>query len=154
MNQEQLYSERIKNLEREIRNLKTAHFKTATTISTMETTVGTAFSLTLDSLSGQIYSTQRAVITLTTTDGTDMISACYLEGVDPSNLNNRFAFVKRIQSPAGTAKFDVTVFSQNADDYNTLAGGGSVNLSYTLRLVGSSRFNATVTYRSIDGGSS
>lgn len=154
MSQEQVYAERLKNLEREIRQLKTAHYKTATTINTMTSNVNISFSLTLDLLSGSVYSTQRAIITMTTADNTDMISACYLVGITPNNYNNRYIIVNRLQSPAGQAKYEVIVISQNADDFNTLYGGGSVNLGYTVQLVGSSKFTTSISYRSITGGSS
>lgn len=153
MNNGELLDKKIKYLKQELRNLKTAHFKTATTISTMEASTSANFSLMLDSLTGQIFSTQRAIITLTT-DGPDMIGACYLDGATPSNLDSRFVFVNRLSSPSGTAKFEIIVFSQNVNDYNTLSGGGSVNLSYNLKLVGSSKFTTSVSYRSITGGSS
>ena len=154
MDSAKLYDKRINNLMSEIRNLKTAHFKTATTINTMELNKTVNFSLTLDSLSGQVFSTQRAIITMTSEDGSNMISACYLNGITPSNIDDRYVFVKRISSDDGQRKYEVVVFSQNADDWNTLWGGGSVNLSYSLRLVGSSKFTASVSYRNILGGSS
>ena len=153
MSPEKLFDERMIALETEIRNLKTAHLKTATTISTKTANQALNFSLYLpDEYS--ILSTQRAVITMTSKNNTDMISSCYLVSVTPSNLNDRFVFIKRVQSPTGTAKFDVVVFSQNQDDYDTLSGGGSVNLNYTVQLVGSSDYNVSVEYRALKGGSS
>lgn len=154
MNQEKLYADRIKNLEREIRQIKTAHYKTATTINTMAANVATSFSLVLDQLSGSIYSSQRAIITMSALDNTNMISACYLVGINPDNYANRFVIIKRLQSSTGQAKYEAIVISQNPDDFNTLIGGGTVNLNYTLQLVGSSRFSASVSYRAITGGSS
>lgn len=153
MNPEQLYDRRIKDLEKEVRNLKTGYFKTATTINTMTQNQTLNFSLSLNP-NAEIFSTQRAIITLDILDNSNMISACYLTGVNPNNLNNRFAFVKRLQSNNNQVKYEVLVYSQNPDDYETLAGGGSVNLTYTVQLVGSSRFTSSVNYRSITGGSS
>lgn len=153
MSQANLYDEKIKWIERELRNLKTAHFKTATTINTMTNVLSLSFSLIISD-EYTICSSQRAIITLTTEDDTDMISACYLSGVTPSNLNQRFPFVKRIASGNGEAKYEVSVFSQNPDDYTTISGGGTVNLDYNVQLVGSSRFTSSVNYRPILGGSS
>lgn len=149
----ELFYRRLNDLKREIRYLKTAHFKTATTINTMILNQNLNFSLTLDGLSGNIFSTRRAIITLNTDDGSEMVSSCYLNGITPSNLNNRFVFIKRIASDAGQVKYDVAVFSQNADDYDTLAGGGSVNLTYNIQAVGSSKFSLSVEYHNILGGS-
>lgn len=152
MNGRDLYDEKIKNLEKEIRSLKTTYFKTATTINTMTKNNTVNFSLTLDSLSGNIFSTKRAIITLTTSDGSNMISACYLYNMTPSGLDDRFIQIQRLQANAGSVRFGVAVFSQNYSDWVTLNNGGSVNLSYTIRTVGSSKFTTSVTYKNIDGG--
>lgn len=149
----QLYDKKRNDLKREIRDLKTAHFKTATTINTMTASQSLSFSLMFIS-PYEIASSQRAIITLTTADNTNMISGCYLTGLTPSNLNDRYPFVKRVSSPAGTAKYEVMIYSQNPNDWDTLSGGGSVNLGYTVQLVGSSKFTVSVAYRSITGGSS
>ncbi len=155
MNEGQLYDERIKNLEREVRQLKTSHFKTATKISTISKTIGITFSLYLDTNTFEIYGDKRAIITLTTSDNSDMISACYVNGLNPTMINNnRFLKVQRIVSDSGKVKYEVIIISYNSDDYNTLSGGGSVNLNYTLTLVGSSNFTASVSYRNFFGGSS
>lgn len=152
MSPDLLYDKRLKDLEKEIRNLKTTHFKTATTINTMTRTRTLNFSLTLEPLSGNVYSTERAVITLTTSDNTDMISSCFLSNITPSNINDRFIQIQRLRPVAGQTRFGVAVFSQNYDDYITLVNGGSVNLSYTVQLVGSSEFTTSVSYKNIDGG--
>lgn len=144
---------KIKWLEKEIRALKTTHIKTATKISTLEKSTTVNFTLTMPDPYTMVGS-KRAIITMTTTDGTDMISACYLDGVTPSNLNDRYPFIYRLDSPAGESKYEVVVISQNANDYQTLSGGGTVNLSYNLKLVGSSDYNLAVEYRNILGGSS
>lgn len=150
-----LLNKRINALESEIRNLKTAHFKTATTINTMTATANITFSLYLDQLTGEIYGDKRAIITLVTEDNTEMVSACYVNGLDPTmTQNNRFMEVQRINSANGQIKYEVLITSQNADDFATLMGGGSVVLDYTLTLVGSSKFTASVDYRNILGGSS
>ncbi len=143
---------KIKDLEAKVRYLKTTHFKTATTISTLSKDVGVNFSLTLESLSGSIYSTKRAVISLTTTDGSDMVSACYLKGATPTSIDDRQLEILRLQPQDGVIRYGVAVTSGNADDYDTLSGGGLVNLSYTIELVGTSNFNVSVEYKNINGG--
>lgn len=149
------YNKRINTIRSEIRNLKTAHFKTATKISTIEKTYNINFSLYLDTLTGEMYGDKRAIITLTTEDNSEMISACYVDGIDPAFVaNNRFLAVHKITSDPGEVKYEIIVISQNPNDFNTLWGGGSVNLNYTIRLVGSSQFNISVEYRNYLGGSS
>lgn len=147
----EIFYRKIKELKRELHYLKTAHFKTATTISTMSLNQDLSFSLQLDGY--DIHSSQRAILTLKTTDNSNMVSACYLVNATPYNLNDRFVYIKRISSNPGEVKFDITVYSQNPSDYNTLSGGGSVNLNYTVQVVGSSQFNVSVAYKSILGGS-
>lgn len=152
MNDAALLDEKIKYFRRELTNLKTSHIKTATTISTMEATGAVNFSLTLDSLSGQVYSTQRAVITLNSSNSTNFVSACYLDGATPTNLNRRLVYVERLDAGAAQCRFGIAVFSTNPDDYTTLAGGGSVDLTYNFKVVGSSKFSTTISYKAINGG--
>lgn len=146
------FEEKIKHLERELRYLKTAHIKTATTINTMSANISTNFTLYMPD-EYTILSNKRAIITLTTGDGTDMISACYIVGINPDNYNQRYPFLRRIDSTTGQVRYELVVVSQNPDDYTTLSGGGTVNLSYTVQAVGSSQFSATVEYNDIFGGS-
>ena len=152
MNDAALLDQKLKYFRQELTNLKTSHIKTATTISTMEATTSVNFSLTLDNISGQVYSTQRAVITLNSLNSTNFVSACYLDGATPTNLDSRMVYVERLNAGAAECRFGIAVFSNNPSDYTTLAGGGSVNLTYNIRLVGSSKFSTTVTYKSINGG--
>lgn len=154
MNDGALIDQQIKYLQSEITSLKTAHVKTATTISTMELSKSINLSLMLDPVTTEIFSSQRAIVTMTSSNSTNFISACYLDGVTPSNLNSRFVYVNRISSANGQGKYEVVVYSQNPDDYTILSGGGSVNLTYNLKLIGSSKFTASVDYRNITGGSS
>jgi len=145
--------ERINNIGREIKNLKTARFKTASTISTITADGTVNLPLKLfgnPSAYWEIISSKRAIITLTTQDNTNMISAVYLNGVTPSNTNNRFIFINKLASNAGVAKYAMYVYSRNTNDFDTLKGGGSVNVSYNIQGVGSSRFTMTITYEDFD----
>lgn len=149
MNIADVFWNKIKWIDKEITALKTARFKTASTIATVDAVGGITLPLKLfgDPLYYyEIASSLRAIITLRTLDNTNMISALYLDGVTPSNVDNRYIFVKRLSSGAGEARFGIYVYSQNQSDYNTLAGGGSVSVSYNIRAVGSSRFSVAITY--------
>lgn len=153
MSPENLLDQKIKYFEQEILNLKTMHIKTATTIKTKVLDTSVNFSLFLPSeLSTEILSTKRAIITMTAKDSTNMISACYLKNMTPSNLDSRFIFINRLSSSAGVVKYGITIYSENYNDYTTLAGGGSVNLTYDIEVVGSSDYNIDVVYKNIDGG--
>lgn len=152
MNQHEAFDAKMRYLESELLNLKTTHFKTATTISTMTNTDTLNFSLMLDSISTNVFSTKRAVVTLTTSDGTDMLSSCYLLNATPTSLDNRTVQIQRLCSQAGIVRFGIAVFSQNANDFDTLSHGGSVNLTYTIQTVGSSVFTTSIQYKNINGG--
>lgn len=147
-----LFDKRIKDLEKEIRNLKTAHFKTSTTINTMQKNASINLSLVLDN---DIHSSNRAIITLKTKDNSEMISACYINNLDiPEIEDGRFITVQRIDSNVGEIKYEIIVMSLSYNDFVILDGGGSIDLSYDLTLIGSSEFNVSVYYRSFFGGSS
>ena len=146
------FAKRIGDLEREIRELKTAHYKTATTISTTTKTQNLSFLLKIYN-EWEVWSSKRAIITISTTDGSNMVSACYVDGITPSNLNMRYPYVNRLSSGDGEVKFEVLVYSQNSNDFNTLSGGGTVNLNYTVQIVGSSNFTVSVTYKNTESGS-
>ena len=108
----------------------------------------------LDPLSYNVISTQRAIIALITNNNTNMLSACYLVGATPTSLDMRTVQIQRLKPTNGIIRFGIAVFSQNPNDYTTLGGGGSVNLSYTIQAVGSSNFSLSVSYKSITGGTS
>ena len=145
--------EKLNYIGKEIKNLKTARFKTSTMISTMTVDGSVTLPLKLFGNPGAYYeiiSSKRAVITLTTADNTNMISSLYLNGITPSTTNNRYIFVKRLNSSSGQSRFAIYVYSQNTDDYNTLSGGGSVSVSYNIQGVGSSRFSMSISYEDFD----
>lgn len=148
MNGEQLYAEKINAIEREITTLKTAQTKSAATIVMATDTVNLNFTLRDVNT---MASDKRAIITLTTDNGEDMISSCYLVGITPSNYNNRYCFIDRGQPSMSESVFEVYVYSANSDDWQTLEDGGTVNLSYTVQLIGSSAFTTSVEYKNIDG---
>lgn len=145
--------DKLKTIEREIYALKTAHFKTATTITTTDVDSTVTLPLKLFGTPGLYYeviSSKRAIVTLESTDGSNMLSALYLKAVTPSNVNNRRIFVKREAGDVGKAKFAIYIYSQNSDDYDTLAGGGAVDLTYAIQGVCSSKFTINVTYEDFD----
>lgn len=147
------FDDKINYFQREIRNLKTAHAKTATTIATLKKTASVTLPLHLFGNAGQyweIISNKKAVFTLTSTDGTDMISALYVDGLTPQNFNDRYVFVRRRASTSGSVIYEMYAYSYNSDDFNTLAGGGSINLNYNITAVGSSDYTLSVAYEDFD----
>lgn len=141
------FNQRINNLKNEITNLKTAHFKTATTLSTMSKQGSISLDLKLYGTSYyEVISEKRAVITMTTSDDTNMIGAVYLLGVTPSNVDDRRIFCERLSSGSGQLKFAIYVYSQNETDFETLYDGGSVTLNYNIECVGTSRFTVDIKY--------
>lgn len=147
-----LFYEKIKDLRARVRQLKTAHVKTATTISTASKAASVNFSLKLDTLSLEVFSTKRAILTLTTSDDSEMLTACYLQGETPTSINGRQVEILRLQPQEGVARYGIAVTAGNESDFNTLNAGGSVNLTYTIEAIGTSDFNLSVEYKDIDGG--
>lgn len=148
-----LLYDKLKKLESELRLLKTAHIKTATTISTTSRTIGVEFSLTLDLLSGSVYGTKNAILEATTVDGSDMVCSCYVDNLTPGLMDNRRISVDTLAPKPGKRGFRIAVIAGNAQDWQTLAGGGEVSINYTIRVVGTSEFNLSVKYNDIDEGS-
>lgn len=145
--------DKINYFQREICNLKTAHVKTATTIATLDKNTSITLPLKLYGSAGaywEIISSKKAVVTLTSMDETDMISALYIDGITPSNFNNRYVFVRRRGSQSGQVAYEIYAYSYNTDDLDTLSGGGSINLNYNLTAVGSSNYSLTVSYEDFD----
>lgn len=145
-----VFIKKMEYFKKEIRNLKTAHLKTATTLATTSKSGAVSLPLQLFGDPGVYWlvaSSKKAVVTLTTTDNTNMISALYLTGVTPSNVDDRRIFVYRVASNPGECKFEIAVYSENQNDYNTLSGGGSVNVGYNIQAVGTSNFNINITYK-------
>lgn len=147
-----LLYDRLKKLESELRYIKTSHIKTATTIATTYRTVRVNFSLTMADFGGVTYSTKNAIIEATTTDGSDMVCACYIDGLTPAVLDNRRLMMDNLVADQGKRSFRLAVMAGNSQDYDTLYNGGYVDLSYTVRVVGTSEFNLNVRYVDIDGG--
>lgn len=153
MNSGDLMWEKLHYLKNELTNLKTATVKTASRIATTSASLSLHFSLAIEPLSTSMDSTKRAIITMQSTDGTDMLVACYASGITPANLDQRFLFIQKAarSSVDGVATFEVAVNSQNPNDFNTLSQGGSVELDYNIVVVGTSKFNASVSYIDVLG---
>lgn len=147
-----IFWQKIKDMKREICYLKTAHYKTATNITTATQNVNINFTLMLNTMSGEVYSTQRAVVIATSTSG-NMVSACYLNS-NPTYIDHRFVEIMRLSPKTGKSRFGVAVTAGNSDDYEKLYNGETVNLEYTIQIVGTSNFNISVSYQDIDGGTS
>jgi len=147
------FSKKILWIKQELKNLKTAHVKTATTIATTASERTLTFALKLHDYGGgyyEVFSAKRAVITLSTSDDTNMISAVYLKNVTPNNVDGRNIFVRRRAGGSHNAVYEIWIYSMNANDYNTLIGGGSVSLNYTIQMVGSSKFTSSVTWEDLN----
>lgn len=146
-----LLSEKINYFKNEIRNLKTAHTKTATAIATTWTTDLITIRLKLygdPMVYQEVIGSKKAVIRLTSEDSTNMVSAAYLFNMSPGDLKDRHIFIRRRAANRGEAVFEVSVYSQNADDYNWLSGGAGryIDVDYVIMSVGSSKFSTSVSY--------
>lgn len=144
-----IFNQKIHYLKTEITNLKTAHFKTATSLATMS--VDSSISLQLKLYGNpmtyyEMITEKKAIITMTTLDNTEMIGSVYLKGMTPSTINDRRIFCEKLSSTNGQLRFAVYAYSQNESDYNTLSGGGQIFLEYNIECVGTSRFVVNISY--------
>ena len=124
------FEQEILRLEQEVLALKTCPIKTATSMTTKS--VQQAVSFNMDYL-GQLiqnysWSARKIIITMTSTDGTNMLTDCTLESSgDAADYNLAGRGVTVVQTDAGsTTQYKVSAWSRNENDISILAGGGSV----------------------------
>lgn len=146
---ENSFEEQIIRLEQEVIALKTCPIKTATQMATKAVQQAISFNL---SYSAQLspnfaWGANTVVITITSTDGTNMLTSCTIENSgDASGHNLQGRGFQIIPTDAGsTSAYKVSLFSRNPNDIATLAGGGSVTLNYTMLLTATSDFTISVS---------
>ncbi len=139
----------ISRMEQEITALKTSKIKTSATLAIQEQSVALSLPLTLDTLSGQVYSSKQAVITLKSADGGNFLSSLYL---GMSSTENRTYRVNRRKSDEGVVKFVVLISVGNASDWETLYGGGSVTVNFNVNIRTTSECSLSLAYEDVSFG--
>lgn len=146
---ENSFEEEIKRLEQQVIELKTCPIKTASQMATKSIDQPVSYNL---SYSAQLspnfaWGENTVVITMTSTNGTNMLTSCYVKNSDDASGHNlQGRGISTIPTQAGsTAQYKVSLFSRNPNDISTLAGGGSVTLNYNFVLTATSDFTVTIT---------
>lgn len=136
----------IDRMGQEILALKTSKVKTSGTLAIQEQSVALSLPLTLNTLSGEVYSSKQAVITLKASDGSNFLSSLYLE---MSGVDNRVFRANRQYSDAGVVKFVVIITAGNATDWQTLYGGGSVTINFNANVRTTSECSLSLAYEDV-----
>lgn len=139
------FSKEILDLRNEILAIKTAHYKTASSLATKSQSVAFSIPLTIEEATGEVIGTRQAVVTAITTDGFNMLSALSL---GTTTMNGRTISVIRRLANTGVSRFVVAVAAGNDNDFTTIANGGAVTVTLTITVTGTSDFTLTTAYES------
>ena len=143
------FDDEIKKLEKEVIELKTCPIKTASQMATKSIEQPISYNLTYSAqLSPNFaWGVDTVIITMTSTNGTNMLTSCYVKNSDDASGHNlQGRGLSTIPSKSGSiAQYRISLFSRNPNDIATLAGGGSVTLNYNFVLTATSDFTVDIT---------
>lgn len=142
------FEQDIRNLRREAESLKISYVKTASAIKTKSEQVQITF--TLDSMTaGWIDPDTWYVTAETLTVGRAMACSITLDNdgttVQNHNLNNRTLTFTKLQG-GDYNKWRIDLNSLNINDFNTISGGGKVELTYYFTITGTADFTIGVSH--------
>lgn len=143
------FDTRIKRIQNEITLLKTSKDKSALTLKTKERTSSVALPLKLDTYGYSVYSSKKAIITLTGADSTNFLSSLTL---NTTSVSDRTYALYRRDSNAGVVQYVLLISLGNQSDYYTLSGGGSVTVNMGINVRATTDFAMTVAYEENDLG--
>ena len=143
------FEQEIIRLEQEVLALKTCAIKTSTQMATKSVTQAISYDLDYSAqlMPNFAWGFETVIITMTSTDGTNMLTSCTLENSkDAAGHNLLSRGMQFIPTNCGNvAQYKISVFSRNTTDIQTLAGGGSVILNYNMILTATSDFTVSVS---------
>ena len=138
----------INNMEREVAALKQVREKAANTLMTQSQSVTLNFSLELVTTGGtpMVRSDKMAIIDIDTGGNNPLVGVNY----SVTGLNNRvIRDIPIYNQNTGHIGRMVFIVSNNSSDYSTLAGGGSVNLTYNITLSSTASVNLSTSYQDL-----
>jgi len=145
------FTARIKKMTEEVRDLKTCPIKTATQLATKKKSINIVMDMTVFPHPPYTYafSVKKAFITATSNDGSNMITSCTVQDnagdVSGHNLAGRSISIFSVEC-GSTATYSAVVFSTNNNDIQTIVGGGTVTLNYTIDFICTSDFTLSIRY--------
>lgn len=145
------FTEKVRKMIQEVRDLKTCPIKTATQLATEKKSIDISMPMTVHpgGSPSYAYSSKRAFITATSSDGSNMITSCTVQNNagDVQNHNLLLRSISIFPVECGdTATYSAVVYSRNYNDIQTLVGGGSVTLNYTIDFICTSSVTLSVRY--------
>lgn len=139
----------IRELEQEIIDLRSCPIKTSTQLQTKSVEQSVSFDMVYVAqlLPNFCWGDETIVITMTSTDGTNMLTDCVLKNSDDAaghNLAARSITIMRTDCGA-TSQYKIHLVSRNTTDIQKLSQGQQVILNYTLVLTSTSDFTISIT---------
>lgn len=145
------FTARVKKMTEEVRDLKTCPIKTATQLATKKKSINISMPMTVHpgTSPSYAYSYKRAYITATSSDGSNMLTSCTLQDnagdVEDHNLLGRAVSIFSVEC-GSAATYSAVVYSRNYNDIQTITGGGTLVLNYTIDFICTSDFMLSVRY--------
>lgn len=143
------FANRLKEIEREINELKTQGLRSSSSLAMTERTititqqiVGYTVSYTNDNCAGQ----SAALIKLTPNDGKSMLTmACVAS--NSNELIGRRVVLRKIVINGGIG-YEFCIIVGSPSDLATIQGGGSISpITFDIKIYATSEFSTTLTYR-------
>ena len=139
----------IKRLEQEVIELKSCPIKTSTQLQTKTIEQSISFDLVYVAqiLPNFCWGSDSIIITMTSTDGTSMLTDCVLKNSDDAagyDLAARSVTILRTDC-GSTSQYSIHAVSRNANDIYELSQGHDVTINYTVVLTSTSDFTISIT---------
>ena len=146
---ENKFDDTIKTLEREVLELKSCPIKTSTQLQTKSVDQSISFNMVYVAqlLPNFCWGAETVIITMDSSDGTNMLTDCVLKNSDDAaghNLASRAVTILRTDC-GSTSQYKIHAVSTNPSDISELAQGNEVVLNYTVVLTATSDFTVTIT---------
>lgn len=143
------FEDTIKRLEQEVIDLKSCPIKTSTQLTTKSVDQSASFNMVyVQQLSPNLcWGNDSIVITMTSTNGTNMLTDCVLKNSDDAsghNMDNRTVTILRTDC-GDTSQYKIHLVSRNTNDIYALSQGQQVTINYTLVLTATSDFTISTT---------
>lgn len=143
------FTTRIKDLEREINELKTHGLRSSSSLALAEHAVSVTMQIvgySVNYLNDHCAGQSAALIKLTPQDGKSMLTmACVASNSD--ELKGRRVVLRKVPI-GGQIGYEFQIIAGSPTDLSTIQNGGSIPaMSFTLKIYATSEFTPTLTYR-------
>lgn len=137
------FDREILAMNREISALKQQREKSANILHTQSKNITLTFDLEIVPPDNYVRSDKMAVISIDSGENNPLLGISFnINGLDNRVIRN----VPIYNNNTDKVGFMVFIYSNNATDMSTLAGGGTVTLNYSVTLSATADFTPTITY--------